>query len=240
MSNKRAFLTGDNEIDQLHKIFRCFGTPNVDDWPEIVNMPYWRNNFPTWEPLGWQLLVPNLSPEGVDLMEKLFRYNPDSRITAAAALEHPYCYNYKSNTFAANGYSLQTPSPQVLHHKDVQDGTKEKEEELQSVQDMIGDGQIKTALSFNNLTAEIMIPNVDMKKTQNEEVQVIVGGRGRGKRKDPSNSLFEPVPKISRSSSGTTIAEEAIIAVEETRPGPTTRRAGRSRVGGRGDLGTTC
>jgi len=30
---------GDSEIDQIHKIFACFGTPNENTWPGITNLP---------------------------------------------------------------------------------------------------------------------------------------------------------------------------------------------------------
>jgi len=43
MANKLAFLQGDSEIDQLHKIFRVLGTPTNNDWPGVQELPYWRN-----------------------------------------------------------------------------------------------------------------------------------------------------------------------------------------------------
>jgi hypothetical protein len=53
----RAFLPGDSEIDQLHKIFQVLGTPNNDSWPGVENHPYWRNNYPCWEGRAWDSLV---------------------------------------------------------------------------------------------------------------------------------------------------------------------------------------
>jgi serine/threonine protein kinase len=46
MANKRAFLPGDSEIDQLHKIFLELGTPSPVTWPGVDAFPYWRTSFP--------------------------------------------------------------------------------------------------------------------------------------------------------------------------------------------------
>lgn len=38
-------------------------------------------------------MVPALDPLGVDLLAQLLRYNPAERITARAALQHPYFHS---------------------------------------------------------------------------------------------------------------------------------------------------
>lgn len=98
MANKRAFLTGDSEIDQLHCIFRVFGTPTEQIWPGLSALPYWRNSFPQWERRNLALVAPTLGPDGADLLEQLFVYDPLGRTTAAAALLHPYVTFYYDRT----------------------------------------------------------------------------------------------------------------------------------------------
>jgi serine/threonine protein kinase len=41
---------GDNEIDQLLKIFEALGTPNTKDWPEVADGENFHNRFPRWLP----------------------------------------------------------------------------------------------------------------------------------------------------------------------------------------------
>lgn len=44
MHRREPLLMGDSEIDQLHKIFRCLGTPDEKEWPGVTKEKEWRNN----------------------------------------------------------------------------------------------------------------------------------------------------------------------------------------------------
>ena len=50
-------LPGNSEIDQIHKIFYHFGTPDISHWPEVVEFPYYRNDFPSWPALSWETII---------------------------------------------------------------------------------------------------------------------------------------------------------------------------------------
>jgi len=43
-ANKNPLFTGKNESDQLQKIFKIRGTPNLEDWPDVVNLPDYEKN----------------------------------------------------------------------------------------------------------------------------------------------------------------------------------------------------
>lgn len=45
-------------------------------------------------------LIPNASPEALDLIEKMFEYNPNARITAKECLEHEYFKDFVPVRFA--------------------------------------------------------------------------------------------------------------------------------------------
>jgi serine/threonine protein kinase len=97
MINKKAFFTGDSEIDQLHKIFQIMGTPNENTWPGVSQFPDYKETFPNWKPqnLGNYLNRPDVL--AVDLLAQMLAYEPSKRISARKALEHPYFTSQRNN-----------------------------------------------------------------------------------------------------------------------------------------------
>lgn len=93
MANRRPCFAGDNEIEQLHHIFHLLGTPSEQVWTGLQDLPYWRNNFPTWPGMSLETVASALGDNGTDLIEQMFLYDPVRRLTAAAALSHPYVAN---------------------------------------------------------------------------------------------------------------------------------------------------
>lgn len=90
----RPLVAGTSESDQLDRIFRLLGTPiPAQDYPGIVELPdYSPDQFPPYPPPrgGLASLVPTLDPSGVDLLNQMLQYDPARRITAQAALDHPF------------------------------------------------------------------------------------------------------------------------------------------------------
>jgi cyclin-dependent kinase len=91
--SNRPLVAGTSESDQLDRIFRLLGTPTTVDYPGIVELPeYSPDQFPPYPPPrgGLASLVPALDATGVDLLSKMIQYDPSRRVTAQAALEHPF------------------------------------------------------------------------------------------------------------------------------------------------------
>jgi len=87
---RAPLFPGDSEIDQLFKIFRLMGTPTDEMWPGVANYPDFKTTFPQWRPQSLATAVPELDEQGLDLLSKMLQYHPKKRITARAALQHPY------------------------------------------------------------------------------------------------------------------------------------------------------
>lgn len=93
---------GQDEIDQLHKIFKLMGTPNEKQWPGWSQLPNAKRiNFTAKQYLdSLREKFPKFSYEddfvltdkGFDLLKKLLSYDPDKRPTAEEALSHPWFY----------------------------------------------------------------------------------------------------------------------------------------------------
>ncbi|CAD2095808.1 cdc2-related kinase 2, putative [Plasmodium vinckei lentum] len=90
MVNGRPLFPGVSDTDQLMRIFKILGTPNSQNWPDAFKLPKYDPNFPVYEPLPWETFIKGLDDTGIDLLSKMLKLDPNQRITAKQAIEHPY------------------------------------------------------------------------------------------------------------------------------------------------------
>merc|ERR550537_1843140 len=93
MATGSPLFAGDSEIDTAFKIFQKLGTPTEAMWPGLSELPDFKTSFPKWKPKGWANIrntAAQVGPEGIDLLDQLMRYDPKTRMSARAALAHPY------------------------------------------------------------------------------------------------------------------------------------------------------
>eukprot|EP01067_Filipodium_phascolosomae_P009334 Filipodium_phascolosomae@DN829_c0_g1_i2.p1 len=110
---REPLFPGKGEMPQLAEIFKVIGTPTEETWPGISKLanwpqvskimreqvPRWRAKFPPTNYSGGA----TLTDCGLDLLQRLLDPNPVTRITATAALNHPYL-------------TQELPTPQVKQH----------------------------------------------------------------------------------------------------------------------------
>ena len=99
MITKQPLFAGDAEIDQLYRIFRVLGTPDETTWPGVTSLKDYKPTFPNWAPNPIEKVVGNLNLDnaGLDLLNRMLRYDPCERISAKAALTHPYFKEFHKN-----------------------------------------------------------------------------------------------------------------------------------------------
>lgn len=85
--NLLVFLQGQSDIDQLGKIFHTFGTPRESQWPDMTALPNYVE-YSYAPPQSFRSLFPQASEDCLDLLQRMFAYDPKQRISAQQALEH--------------------------------------------------------------------------------------------------------------------------------------------------------
>ncbi|OMO50864.1 hypothetical protein CCACVL1_30188, partial [Corchorus capsularis] len=104
---RRPFLQGTSDIDQLGKIFAAFGTPTASQWPDMVYLPdYVEYQYVPAPPL--RTFFPMASDDALDLLSKMFTYDPKARCSVQQALEHRY---FSSAPLPTDPAKLPRPTP---------------------------------------------------------------------------------------------------------------------------------
>lgn len=83
------FLVSETDIGQLDTIFRALGSPTEVEWPGLKLLPSYYQ-FKTYIAQPLELLFTAASQDTLDLLSKLLKYDPLTRITAKQCLEHEY------------------------------------------------------------------------------------------------------------------------------------------------------
>ncbi|MDP2437887.1 MAG: protein kinase [archaeon] len=86
---RKAFLPGETEIDQLSKMCAALGTPSERNWPGVSSLPFFVE-FEEAPAPPLNIIFTAASSTARHLLQQMLIYDPTRRITAKAALEHPY------------------------------------------------------------------------------------------------------------------------------------------------------
>mmetsp|Transcript_7463 Transcript_7463/g.8465 ORF Transcript_7463/g.8465 Transcript_7463/m.8465 type:complete len:399 (+) Transcript_7463:26-1222(+) len=111
----RPLFPGSSEGDQLMKVCSTLGTPSNIDWPEghklASKLGY---KFPKMVKTPLEDLIPDASREAIDLIEKMFEYDPNNRLTAKECLEHEFFDGFEVPKF---NKSFSKVSKSAMHNK---------------------------------------------------------------------------------------------------------------------------
>ncbi|XP_065734902.1 cyclin-dependent kinase 20 isoform X2 [Phocoena phocoena] len=91
--NGSPLFPGENDIEQLCCVLRILGTPSPQVWPEIKDLPdYNKISFKEQAPMPLEEVLPDASPQALDLLGHFLLYPPRQRIAASQALLHQYFF----------------------------------------------------------------------------------------------------------------------------------------------------
>ncbi len=88
---KEPLFQAKSEMELLSMIFKLLGPPTHNSWPEYFSLPLAKTiNLPSPQPPQFRQKFQYLTSAGLDLLMSLLLYDPERRITASEALDHPY------------------------------------------------------------------------------------------------------------------------------------------------------
>lgn len=84
-------LDGTSELEQIDKMCTLLGSPTKATWPGFDKLPHAQELVFPYQPRNTvRTQIKTLTDHAFDLLCKLLTYDPVRRITAEAAVEHPY------------------------------------------------------------------------------------------------------------------------------------------------------
>lgn len=93
--NKSAAFQGQNELEQLDAIFKIMGTPTIEQWPNLFEMPWFfmvipqhTERYPNVFKERFAEVIP--SEACFELARGLLDYNQSKRLSASQALQSQY------------------------------------------------------------------------------------------------------------------------------------------------------
>jgi len=98
MKNGKPLFSGRTPSDQLTKIFKSMGTPTPEIYPNIIELPQWKEDLPKYTGKPLHDIVSGLDENGNDLLQRLLHYDPGKRISASDGLKHPYLADVLKNS----------------------------------------------------------------------------------------------------------------------------------------------
>mmetsp|Transcript_77365 Transcript_77365/g.201634 ORF Transcript_77365/g.201634 Transcript_77365/m.201634 type:complete len:362 (+) Transcript_77365:50-1135(+) len=110
MSGKPVF-PGTSTMNQLDRIMEVTGRPASED-VEAIRSPFaatMLESLPMSRPRPFSQLFPNASVEALDMVRLYLMFNPDKRISAKDALQHPYCVQFYCEEENEVGREIRIP-----------------------------------------------------------------------------------------------------------------------------------
>ena len=93
MFTGKPLFPGKSNDDQLLCIFELLGTPTEETWPGVKSYSEWKPT-PWYPPQDLNKIAGGLGPTGVGFLSLMLQYQPQLRMHASDALNHPYFSNY--------------------------------------------------------------------------------------------------------------------------------------------------
>ncbi|XP_007951320.2 MAPK/MAK/MRK overlapping kinase [Orycteropus afer afer] len=136
ITSLEPLFPGDNELDQISKIHDIIGTPAQKTLTKFKQSRAMSFDFPFKKGSGLSPLTTSLSPQCHALLCAMVAYDPDDRITAHQALQHPYFQEQRAaekQALASHRRTFLLEHPAALGPADNWHAAKEGRKQKQSL-----------------------------------------------------------------------------------------------------------
>jgi mitogen-activated protein kinase 1/3 len=101
---KKPIFRGEDYADQIRQISKVLGTPTQEDFgqAEDVDIQTFMKSMANGPRINLADVVPTASATTIDLLEKIFVYDVEHRISVTEALEHPFFKKFYDAEFVAS------------------------------------------------------------------------------------------------------------------------------------------
>jgi protein kinase len=111
----KPLFQGSSETDQLFKMCSVLGTPNAQNWPDGVRLAARLGiRLPQFSPTSLASIMPNASPQAIELLGDLLRFDPSKRPSASQALQHPFFRGEKTAVQKPVGKAAERDKPRQI------------------------------------------------------------------------------------------------------------------------------
>ena len=88
---QKPLFQGNSETDQLFKICSVLGTPGPSNWPDGGKLAQrLQIRLPQFSSTPLSSIIPNASPEAIEVLSEMLTYDPSQRPSASKLLQHPW------------------------------------------------------------------------------------------------------------------------------------------------------
>jgi len=91
LNQGQSIFRGDCCYGQLIEIFKVLGTPSNETWDKVSHLDNFSFKFPKFVGMGLKKAIDQaVSPEGIEMLNRLLELNPFERISCKNALKDEY------------------------------------------------------------------------------------------------------------------------------------------------------
>ena len=119
MLKGKPLLKTEKTQEQLKKIIELFGGPKEEDLSGIPNKKEIAYQVRKFKPKPLEQIFPNTSKDLLDLLGKMFVYNPKKRITAMEIMAHKFFDDLRNKDTCLNNGKYIIPNLFYFSEKEI-------------------------------------------------------------------------------------------------------------------------